>query len=76
MIHRDYSGPAAERLLDAALSAPACRWGHGPLTGWRARPSGRRGRYCLACNVDANRRSRARHRAARAPHPPKADRER
>jgi hypothetical protein len=60
--------PAAERLLDAALAAgigPVCRWGHGPLTGWRARPGGRRGRYCLKCNVEANRRWRARHARAR-----------
>jgi hypothetical protein len=60
--------PAVERLLDAEVSAlapPECRWGHGPLTGWRARPGGHRGRYCLKCNVEANRRWRAHHPRAR-----------
>jgi hypothetical protein len=56
--------PTAERLLDAALAPPECRRGHGPLTGWRARPGGHRGRYCLLCNVEANRRWRTRHARA------------
>jgi len=44
----------------AALAEPVCRHGHGPLDGWRQR--GRtRGRYCRACNVEANRRCRERH---------------
>jgi hypothetical protein len=59
---------AVPRLLAAVPTVDApylCRWGHGPLTGWRARPGGRRGLYCLVCNVEANRRWRARHARAR-----------
>ncbi len=55
---------AVERLLGTRPDVPECRNGHGPLDGWRQR--GRtRGRYCRACNVDANRRFRERHAAAR-----------
>jgi hypothetical protein len=53
--------PDMVRRLLEQIGVPECRHGHGPLTGWRARPDGRRGLYCRVCNVDNNRRWRARH---------------